>query len=71
MIPWTDMDERERAVWSATVATTYVANWNRNIVVSDRQTMELMDVSFIQGATNVADRAVYALREQAKKGPYR
>jgi len=61
MIAWKDMDERERAVWSATVAVHFTSFFR------DQQS----DVIRMSYATNLADRAVYALRDQAKKGPYR
>ncbi len=55
MIPWEELDERERAVWSATVAAQYV-KFGGNCE--------------FEFAMNLADRAVYALREVTKKGPY-
>ena len=60
MIPWDQLDDHERAVWSATVATHFIVKWE----LSSNPT----DESAIRFATNLADRAVYALREQAKKG---
>jgi hypothetical protein len=59
VIPWEQLDERERAVWAATVAARFV------------QLVSVEDTKKIEYAVNLADRAVYALREQAKRGPYR
>jgi hypothetical protein len=62
VIPWNDMDERERAVWSATVAAHFVSL--RHLGLGE-------DKKAIEYATNLADRAVHVLRELAKKEPYR
>lgn len=56
MIPWKDMDERERAVWSATVAAHFVNRWK-----CDRE--EYPDEEIFERAMNLADRAIYALRQ--------
>jgi hypothetical protein len=61
VILWEELDERERAVWSATVGACFLR----------RLHFESTDSDALLSATNLADRAVYELREQAKKGPYR
>jgi hypothetical protein len=58
MIAWQNMDERERAVWSATVAVHFV-NLHEHGFSSDKKAIEF--------ATNLAERAVYALREVSAK----
>ena len=65
MIPWDELDERERAVWSATVAARFVGEFRGHATGWES------DARLFEYSTNLADRAVHALREQAKKGAYR
>jgi len=59
MIPWNDMDERERAVWSAAYGAAFMT------YQYEREEAQLED------SVEMADRAVHALREATKKDPYR
>jgi len=63
MIPWTDMDERERAVWSATVGAAMV---ERESVYGIREDERQ---KFFEEAAELADLAVDAMREYLKGWP--
>lgn len=65
MMSWKSMDERERAVWSATVAAAFVRVSNERRGFKQPTIGDSMSESIV-----LADAAVEALREKLKNWPF-
>lgn len=61
MISWKSMDERERAVWSATLGAVYARQYG---------TGNEVDADWFNEGTEIADSAVEAMRAYLKDWPF-